>query len=145
MKLFICLLMAAAVGTAGCSKKKEASFNPSNVSVTAIAAGARTKSGKTVDAYEVKWVENASTLLLIVGGGKLEKSGSCLLLNGRMFLFDSGKSKDAVLVVSGNRSGSWLPKVTAVDAKAKCSAGAVIDLPIDEALARSRPGMPNLR
>jgi predicted small lipoprotein YifL len=119
---------------AGCSK--QASVRPSDVSVTAIAMGAKTKSGKPVDAYEVR-VSKSSSVILVVGGGKLETSSTYLLtLDGQMLAVDRQTMNNTVLSLEKQRPGfTPIPDVTPANAKGKCLANNVIDLPIDETLA----------
>lgn len=140
--LSFCLLLLAVVFVAGCGKNKGSIVKPSEISVASIAAGAKTKSGKMVDAYEITLASDLA-VVLVVGGGKLEKDATFMTLNGKPFLFDTSMMKNAVMVVDCACPGALtLPNVKVADAKAKCSTGKVIDLPIDELLATPRPGMP---
>lgn len=143
MKSLICLLLLAAVSVSGCGKKSQPPpMKFEGVAVAAVASGAKTKSGKPVDVYEVT-VKNDSALFLLVGGGKLESSEHFLKLNGNEFLVEFSMMKNTVLVVDMALPAPLLLEgATAADAKPKCSAGKVIDLPIDELLATPRPGMP---
>jgi hypothetical protein len=128
----ILLTMAFA---AGCSKKATA-IKPSDVSVTSIATGAKTKSGKPVDVYEVKIAKN-SALVLIVGGGKLATGQPALLtLDGQMLPVSREIFNNCVLVMDKTRPIlAPIPNVTPADTKSKCTANSIIDLPIEETLA----------
>jgi hypothetical protein len=128
---------------AGCSRKQNvATVKASEISVTAIAAGAKTKSGKPVDAYEVQLAQIPS-VILILGGGKLETSSTALLaLDGQMLSVDRQAMNNQVLILTKKRSGFIpIPNATPADAKAKCKPNSVIDLPIEETLA-ALPPMP---
>ena len=71
--------------------------------------------------------------------------GFHLLLNGNELLVQKKQLVNSVLAVDARIPiPVFLPGVTAADAKAKCSAGGVIDLPgMDEALAKTKSFMPN--
>ena len=128
---------------AGCSRKQNvATVKASEISVTAIATGAKTKSGKPVDVYEVQLAQIPS-VILVLGGGKLETSSSALLaLDGQMLSVDRQTMNNQVLILTKKRTGFIpIPNATPEDAKAKCKPGGVIDLPIDETLA-AQPPMP---
>ncbi len=134
----VTLLIMLAVG---CSKKENVTIS-TDISVTAIAAGAKTKAGKLVDVYEVQIAKKPS-LILVVGGGKLATSSQCLLsLDGQMLEANPQTINNAVLIVEKTQSGFLpIPGMTPAEAKAKCPAGGVIDLPVDETLA-ARPPAP---
>ena len=125
----------------GCSKKP-AAIKSSDISITAIATGAKTKSGKPVDAYEVQ-ISQIPSIVLVIGGGKLETSSKALLsVDGKMFPVDRQAMNNQVLMLG--KTQGWLipiPNVTPADAKAKCKPNSVIDLPIEETLA-ALPPMP---
>lgn len=144
---WLCSLLAAGL-LAGCAKKDGKAGEAvkfEGVSVTALASGAKTRSGMPVDVYEVKSPQGVS-LLLLVGGGKLENSGQFLTLDGHEFLLDNNLLKNSVVVVDKKLPAPLpMPEVLPEAAKAKCAAGSTIDLPIDEILARPRPGRPSPR
>ena len=123
---------------AGCSKQE--SVKSSEISVTLVASGAKTKSGKSVDVYEVQ-IAKGTSVVLVVGGGKLEKSNPALLtLDGQMLLVDSQTLNNTVVVLEKSRLAFLpIPNVTPEDAKAKCKPNSIIDLPIDETLAALPP------
>jgi hypothetical protein len=145
MKSLFCTFLVAAALMAGCDKSKKMSGVPvkfEGVSVASVASDAKTKSGKPVDVYEVNSA-GGTAILLIVGGGKLENSGQFLKLNGNEFLVDNALMKNSVLVVDAKLPAPLpMAEILPSDAKAKCKAGMVIDLPIDDVLNRPRPGMP---
>ena len=130
-------IMLAMVLTAGCSKKANVAVS-SDVSVTAITS-AKTRSGKLVDAYEVRIAKKPS-IILVVGGGKLATSSTCLLsLDGQMLEASPQVINNAVLILTKTQSGFIpIPDVTPDDAMAKCKAN-IIDLPIDEILSALPP------
>jgi hypothetical protein len=145
MKSLLCIFSLAMILMAGCGKSKKAGVPVKfeGVSVTSIAGGAKTKSGKPVDAYEVKSPSGLALFLIVGGGSKLENSGSFLTLDGNEFLVENNMMKNSVLVVDKKSPAPLLmPDVLPGDAKAKCAAGGIIDLPIDDVLARPRPGRP---
>jgi hypothetical protein len=122
---------------AGCSRKQNvATVKASEISVTAIATGAKTKSGKPVDAYEVQLAQIPS-VILVLGGGKLETSTSALLtLDGQMLAVDRQTMNNTVLILDKQRPGfTPIPDVTPAEARSKCTANSVIDLPVDETLS----------
>lgn len=146
-QLWLCSLLAAGI-LAGCSKnggKTGEAVKFEGFSVAAVANGAKTKAGAPVDAYEITSPKGVA-LLLIIGGGKLENNGQFLTLDGHEFLIDNELLKNSVIVVDKNLPAPLpLPEVLPEAAKAKCSAGNTIDLPLDELLARPRPGLPKPR
>ena len=136
MKIVLCvvafILTMAFAG--GCSKKQ--SIQSADVSVTALATGAKTKSGQPVDAYELQ-ISKVPTVILVVGGGKLETSSQYLLtLDGQMLAVNRQAMNNQVLILEKKRLAfTPIPNLTPADVKAKCAAKGVIDLPIDETLA----------
>jgi hypothetical protein len=146
MKSLFSVMLSLVVAVVGCGKavKKVESIELTPISVTCIASGAKTKSGKLVDVYEVTG-SNVCAVFLIADGGKLSTSGFHLLLNGNELLVQKKQLVNSVLAVDARIPiPVFLPGVTAADAKAKCSAGGVIDLPgMDEALAKTKSFMPN--
>lgn len=145
MMPFFGVMLSLVVAVAGCGKpvKKVDSIELTPISATCIASGARTKSGRIVDVYEVTG-SNVCAVFLIADGGKLSTSGIHLLLNGKEFLVQKKQLADSVLAVDAQIPiPVFLPGMKAADAKAKCSAGGVIDLPgMDEALAKTKSLMP---
>jgi hypothetical protein len=139
---FIAILLTIAVA-AGCSKKSATIIKPSDVSVTSIATGAKTKSGKPVDVYEVQVGKN-SAIVLIIGGGKLATSNPALLaLDGQMLPVSRETMNNSVLLLDKKLPVFIpIPNVTPADVKGKCTANSVIDLPIDETLAAQAAAMP---
>lgn len=135
---FVAILLIVAV-SAGCSKKANVVIS-SDISVTAIAAGAKTKSGKPVDAYDVQ-IAKIPSIILVVGGGKLETSSTSLLsLDGQMLEANPQTLNNAVLILVKAQPGfTPIPNVTPADAKTKCQPNGIIDLPIDETLAALPP------
>ena len=136
MKRFFTFVTAllALVFFAGCSR--QASVRSSDVSVTAVAMGAKTKSGKPVDVYEVQ-ISKTASIILIVGGGRLETSSTYLLtLDGQMLAVDRQTMNNTVLILDKQRPGfTPIPDVTPAEARSKCTANSVIDLPVDETLS----------
>jgi hypothetical protein len=145
MKFLCSAMLSLVVAVFGCGKavKKVESIELTQISATCIASAAKTKSGKLVDVYEVTG-PNVCAVVLIADGGKLSTSGYHLLLNGNEFLVPKKQLANSVLAVYAQIPiPVFLPGVTAADAKAKCSAGGVIDLPgIDEALAKTKSFTP---
>jgi hypothetical protein len=140
MKTMLCLAttVLAMVFAAGCSRKQSVKqVKPADIAISTIATGAKTQSGKSVDAYEVQ-LSGVPSVILIIGGGKLETSDRALLtLDGQMLAVDRNIMNNKVLVVEKKWGYSFftIPNATPADAKGKCQAGQKIDLPIDETLA----------
>ena len=135
-------LIALALGVgivAGCSKKANVNV-ATTISVSEVATGAKTKSGKPVDAYEVQ-LNKGSALILVIGGGKITTSSQALLsLDGQMMEAKIDTLNNQVMIVSKDKPGMIpIPNVTPADAKAKCQPNQSIDLPIDETLAAQPP------
>lgn len=150
MKPFVALLtvLLTILPGVGCSKKENIKM-ASAISATGVAVGAKTKSGKPVDVYEVH-LDQASALVLVVGGGRLEASGppASLRLDGQMVEANSAVLANRVVILE-KKLGRYtpIPSLTPAEAKPKCSVGKIIDLPIDETLAAlsPEPGSPQPR
>ena len=134
------VLMAA---LAGCGKsKKPAPDVPlkrdgSEVVLTQIATKAKTTGGTTVDAYEIViGAAKSSTLLLLVDGGVIDtKDPNAWLFDGQQAFFDPYAMLNCVIVFKkGMQMGRSIPNIKPADAKAKCTVGGVIDLPVETVL-----------
>lgn len=141
MKSIVVLLSAllAFLPAVGCAKKANVK-TATSVSVSALSIGAKTKAGKRVDVYEVQ-LDQASSLVVVVGGGKLEASGPAgLKLDGRMLEASLTALANQVVILEKEQGGyTPIPNVTPADAKAKCPPKGIVGLPIDEALAARPP------
>jgi hypothetical protein len=144
MKKTSCLIfsVAAAVllGIGGCTKKSNGPppVSSNDLKLTGIATALKTASGKTVDAYEVNFSNNTSSVILVVDGGKLEKSTPCpLLFEGGPLMLDFAGLQNQVAVVKKGRPMVFMDGVTPVDAKAKCTPGKPLNLPVDKTLEKS--------
>ena len=142
MKKTPCLIFTMAtallLGIGGCAKKSNGPppVSANDLKLTGIATALKTAGGKTVDAYEVNFSNNTSSIILVVDGGKLEKSTPCpLLFEGGPLMLDFAGLQNQVAVVKKSRPMVFLDGVTPADAKAKCTPGKPLDLPIDKALA----------
>lgn len=139
LKTTIGFFLAAAM-VSGCSGKKSG-VKPSEMTIQTIALGAKTTSGKPVDAYELQ-ISRSPTLILVVGGGKLETSSKTYLLalDGHMLPVDRQMMNNSVLILEKQSLVFRpIPNITPDMAKAKCSAGKIIDLPIDDILKTAPP------
>ena len=79
MQQKLCLVVAAGallLLQPACSGKKSGPrpVAAKGVTLSSLASGLKTAAGKTVDAYEVGFPDNKTSVILVVGGGKLEKS-----------------------------------------------------------------------
>lgn len=141
MKSIVILLSAllAVLPLSGCSKKANAK-TAASVSVSAVSLGAKTKAGKLVDVYEVQ-LDQASSLVVVFGGGKLEASGPAgLTLDGRMVEASPASMANQVVILEKEQGGyTQIPNLTPADAKAKCPPKGIIGLPVDETLAARPP------
>jgi hypothetical protein len=141
IQLFCVALLVVVVD--GCGKKQQQGIQQaklkrdgSDIVLTPLATAAKTTGGMTVDAYEVAIpIVKSSTILLVVGGGKLDtKDPTAWLLDGQPSFFDPYAMQNLVLVIKkGAPLGRALP-IKPADAKAKCMAGGTIDLPIEAGL-----------
>ena len=143
MKKTSCLIfsVAAAVllGIGGCTKKSNGPppVSSNDLKLTGIATALKTASGKTVDAYEVNFSNNTSSVILVVDGGKLEKSTPCpLLFEGAPLMLSFSSLQNQVAVVKKGRPMAFMDGVTPADAKAKCLPGKPLDLPVDKTLEK---------
>ena len=140
MQQKLCLVVAAGallLLQPACSGKKSGPrpVAAKGVTLSSLASGLKTAAGKTVDAYEVGFPDNKTSVILVVGGGKLEKSSPCpLALNGEGLMLDFTNLKTQVAVVSKQRPAVFIAGVTPAEAKAKCVPGRALDLPVDKAL-----------
>jgi hypothetical protein len=144
MKKTSCLIFTMAAGLlfgiGGCAKKGNgpAPVSAKDLTITDIAIALKTAGGKTVDAYEVKFSNNTSSVILVVDGGKLEKSTSCpLLFEGGPLMLDFASLQNQVAVVKKGRAMVFMDGVSPADAKAKCTPGKQLDLPIDKIMKQS--------
>lgn len=131
-------ILAFAMG--GCSKKSDgpAPVAAGDLTLTSLATALKTPSGKTVDAYEVAFANQASSVILVVGGGKLEKSTPCpLLFEGGPLMLEFASLQNQVAVVGKGRPLLFMDGVTPAEAKAKCLPGKHLDLPVDKTLEKS--------
>ena len=139
MKSLFSLFVIVAIALAGCSKKGPAPVKFDGVAVTVLAGGAKTKSGKKLDVYEVKGT-SAYAIFMLVGGGKLSNSGKGLLLNDNEFQVEAKQLRGGVLVVDVQQPVPVpMPGAMIAQVVSKCKQGGIIDLPIDEALASPHP------
>ena len=127
-------------GIGGCSKKSNDNLprvNASDLTISELANSLKTASGKTIDAYEVVFSNNTTAVILVAGGGKLEKSAPCpLLFEGAPLMLNFAGLQNQVAVVSKGRPMAFMDGVSPADAKAKCTPGKPLDLPVDNTLEK---------
>jgi hypothetical protein len=139
---FFCISLAGML-VAGCSKGTSDTGAVRKVTITSLAAGAKTKAGKIVDIYEVTATRNPS-IVIVSGGGKLEANKPAPInLDGMPIAIAEEMLDNKVLVLQGPMAFP-IKDVTAAEAKAKCVANGTIDLPIDETLKAIPTGLPGM-
>jgi hypothetical protein len=140
MKPILPILFLAFLTVTGCSGNKTPFSAGTGFRITCIAAGAKTRAGKPVDAYRLDIPQlKSGSIILVVGGGKLESNGTVLSLDGQALKAEASQIAGIVLVAQKNTTGLLpLANATVVETNEICKSGAIIDLPIDECLKPSK-------